>query len=156
IGILERPGYAHSSSNLFVGRYAFYVFPSSAGLDINTIHNFSKGGGGVVAGGQGGLGAMTAAIGDRFSRDMGAGTYEINLGAFLTDLNTNYWPPPNGSTVWGPQYNYIPNTGATLPAANRGAGFDDAVALLRYRYGSDRDSGTISITNLFGPAGIAS
>src|SRR5437879_1718595 len=63
---------------------------------------------------------------DGFWRNQGMGSWEINLAAFLADLNTNFW---NNATA-----PYIYDT--TVPfKKNTGTAFDDAVALLRYRYG---------------------
>ena len=62
---------------------------------------------------------------DGFLRNQGVGSWEINLAAFLTDLNTNEWDP---ITVSLTSYNY-------LATPNRGAGFEDSLALLKYRYG---------------------
>ena len=63
-----------------------------------------------------------------FMRNQGVGSWEINLAvfAFLTDLNTNQWDP-----LVNP---YIYDTwNGTL--YNSGAGFSDALSLLKYRYG---------------------
>jgi hypothetical protein len=134
------PGFGHSPSNRFIGRYAFLVVPTSLALDINTIHNYSKL-----------LQPFNMSSGDGFLRNMGAGSYEINYAAFLTDLNTNYWPPTNGNTAYGQWYLYNPFRSLQ---ANFGAGFDDAVAMLRYRYGGNWNNGLSSVTALFGAPGV--
>jgi hypothetical protein len=110
-------GLPHSADNLFISRYAYLVIPTSMALDINHIHNYVKG---PL------LGSIQMGP-DGFWRNQGVGSWEINLAAFLADLNTNYW---NNSIA---PYRY--NT--TFPGfqANSGTAFDDAVALLRYRYG---------------------
>jgi len=81
IGILEHPDQPHSANNKFLGRYAYLVVPSGKALDVNYIHNdaaLSRRSSGNFA----------------YSRDMGVGSWEINLAAFLADLNTNQWDPP--------------------------------------------------------------
>ena len=94
VGVLEKPEYPHSSSNLFVMRYAYIIIPASKTLDLNYIHNYAKG---VYSGFSP---TMPSSQGDGFMRNQGVGTFEINLGAFLVDLNSNYWPYPNrDSTV---------------------------------------------------------
>jgi hypothetical protein len=110
-------GMAHSADNLFISRYAYVVIPASSALDINHMHNYVKGPQ---------LGSFVMGP-DGFWRNQGVGSWEINLAAFLADLNTNYW-----NNVSGP---YVYNK--TFPGfqANTGTAFDDAVALLRYRYG---------------------
>ncbi len=118
IGVLERPDQPHSANNHFVARYAFIAQPIGNSLDLNYIHNQ----------------AITktvnpAAAGqDGFFRNQGVGSWELNLAAFLTDLNTNEW-----DTVSAP-YNYsrwFNNNN------NNGAAFDDARSLLSWRYQFD-------------------
>src|SRR6266699_4924538 len=83
IGVLEKPGFPHSPTNRFVSRYAFESIPLSKTLDINYIYNYAKT-----------LPPVNMAPGnDSFFRNMGIGTWEINLAAFLVDLNTNLWQP---------------------------------------------------------------
>jgi hypothetical protein len=124
VGGLERPDFPHSSSNKFIYRYAYVVVPASKTLDINAIHNYAR-----LGGRQGG---NMAGTGDRFLRDQGVGTWEMNLGAFFVDLNTNQWPYP----VADPVNNYAPYAYnyQDTSIANTGAAFDDSVAILRYRY----------------------
>lgn len=108
IGVLERPEMPYSSSNQFVYRYAYLVVPASKTLDLNYIHN------------QAATRTLDPAN-DGFLRNQGVGTWEINLGAFFSDLNTNAWQ--------GANYLY------RQPAfGNSGLGFDDARTLLSYRY----------------------
>jgi hypothetical protein len=119
IGGLQRPEFSHSATNLFAYRYAYFVVPAGQTLDINNIHNDAK------------RRDMTKG-GDGFLRDQGVLTAEINLAAFLVDLNTNLWPLAQPNLYNFQPYNYditYPN-----PVANGGAAFDDAFALLRYRY----------------------
>ncbi len=130
IGILERPEYPHSSSNQFVSRFAYIVIPASKTLDLNCIHNYAKANLPVTL-----LPNMTGL--DRFSRNQGVGPWEINLAAFLVDLNFNIWPYPNDNMVSGRQhqrYEYYPVRDPRAPNPNLGQAFDNAIALLRYRY----------------------
>lgn len=90
-----RPNEPYSSSNRFIGRYAYIIIPVGRSSSIDSIHN--------------------AAASGLFSRNQGHGSWEINLAALLTDLNTNFWR------------NYDYNTIA-------GEGFLDATNILAYRY----------------------
>ena len=125
IGILQRPELFHSPTNLFVSRYAYAVVPMGQALDINTMHNDAK------------QENMNRA-GDGFLRDQGIMTAEINTAGLLADLNTNYWPLTDYSYLTDPAH---PNTGIA---------FDDAYALLRYRYAGNAAS-VAKLTSLFGP-----
>jgi hypothetical protein len=112
IGILERPDLPHSSSNRFIGRYAFVVLPAGKTLDINYIHN-------NATSPDLGAGAVTPS----YLRNQGLGSWEINLAAFLRDLNTNIW------TALSYTYN---------PGGSGGVGgfaFRDAFSFLTNRYG---------------------
>ncbi len=112
VGLLEKLGQPHSERNRFIGRYAFIVLPVGKSLDANFLHNQAKG-----------LLNMNA-LDNGFMRNQGFGSWEINLAAFLTDLNTNYWT----------DYKYAPVL--NLPSAS-GRGFDDARELLSFRYTSN-------------------
>ena len=115
VGILERPDMTHSPLNKFTSRYAFIAVPADAGLDINAIHNQTK------------STALTA--NDGYFRNQGVGSWELNLAAFLADLNTNIWSPfeyPNNNAYYA--YNQTNNV------YNSGVAFDDARAILSYRY----------------------
>jgi hypothetical protein len=110
IGVTARPNEPHSSSNRFIGRYAYLIIPVGRTLDVDFIHSNGKQ-------------AVPAPL-SGFYRHDGHGSWEINLAAFLTDLNTNQWtypPPPNG---------YNPD----INVASRGTGFDDAREILSFRY----------------------
>jgi len=106
-------GMPHSADNLFISRYAYVVLPTSSALDINYIHNYAK------------LSDVNLGV-DGFWRNQGMAPWEINLAAFLADLNTNYW---NNATA-----PYVYNKSYPGFQANSGTAFDDAVALLRFRY----------------------
>jgi hypothetical protein len=135
IGILERPEFPHSSTNPFVARFAYLSIPASKTLDQNCIHNYAKEN---LDAGPFPL-AMNRA--DGFARNQGVGPWEINLAAFLVDLNPNLWPyafgpdPPVGSYTYYPVVNV--NDVAT---PNQGFAFADALALLRFRYGGQYGS----------------
>jgi hypothetical protein len=130
IGVLERPDQPHGPNNHFVARYAFLAAPVGNALDLNYIYNES------------GLRAVDAFAGqsgarDSFFRNQGVGSWEINLAAFLADLNVTQWGQVVGSGAGAPvgsanfyQYNW-PLSGT----ANSGHAFDDARSLLSWRYG---------------------
>ena len=120
VGVLERPDTTHGPNNKFLSRYAFVAMPSGNTLDINAIHNQT-----ITRTVNS---ASTPAASDGYFRNQGVGSWELNLAAFLTDLNTNAWDVPVANT-----YEYIPPQLA--PGGNRGYSFEDARALLSYRYG---------------------
>jgi len=115
IGVLEHPDQPHGPLNHFIARYAFIAIPVGNTLDVNAIYNDST---------------MPDTIlkptYDGFLRNQGVGSWELNLAAFLTDLNTNQW----GLNFSGNGYNYNTPFGRN----NAGAPFEDALAMLRYRY----------------------
>ena len=110
VGVLENPLAPHSRTNRFIGRYAFIVLPIGKSLDANFIFNHAK---------------STAAGVDGFLRNQGVGPWEINLAAFLADLNTNYWGTPN---------DYFYNT--NLAVQSSGLAFQDALEIFTRRFGS--------------------
>ncbi len=131
IGGLRHPEFSHSADNPFVYRYTYLAVPVGQTLDLNRIHNQalrpSK--------------AKLDVEGGDYRRDQGVGTYEMNLAAFLYDLNTNLY-------AWGGQYRYDPSGG--FPAA--GNAFADAGALLAYRYAMNPVNASFtlaSVRNLF-------
>jgi len=121
IGVLEHPDQPHGPNNQFIARYAFLAQPIGNSLDINYIHNQ----------------AVTKAVNptpnssvsDGYFRNQGVGSWELNLAAFLADLNTNTWSPAplpaNVYYAYNEPLNYNNNVGIA---------FDDARALLSYRY----------------------
>jgi hypothetical protein len=115
IGVLRFPDRPHSADNPFLSRWTYLVVPAGQTLDVNYVHNQ----------------VLPAGLGptDAYSRNQGVGTYEINLAAFLADLNTNAWfgntPPFNSAP-----YDYRQPFGTF----NLGTAFDDARAFVRYRY----------------------
>jgi hypothetical protein len=118
IGLLERPELPHSATNKFIARYAYIAIPASKTLDINYIHNQAK---------------QLGNNNDGFLRNQGVGSWEINLAAFLVDLNTNQWLPPQGTP-----YNYT-----TTSFSSSGSAFEDALSLLRYRYSTNNPPNSI-------------
>ncbi len=113
IGVLQHPEYPHSATNRFVGRYAFLVMPAGKSLDWNYLHNHA------------GSPLDERMVEPRFSRNQGVGSWELNLAAFLRDLNTNWYGL--GS------YRYT-NTALSLGPTESGAAFYDAMRVLKYRY----------------------
>jgi len=137
IGSLERPEITHSADNKFVNRYAYIAIPAGNTLDLNTIHNYAAA-----------LTPTDMSQGDGFLRNQGVLTSEINLAAFLTDLNTNLWPFPAQNV-----YGFAPYFYKADPALhNTGAAFDDASALLRYRTAFNW-ANLANVRSLFGTAG---
>ncbi len=121
IGVLERPQELHSADNKFIARYAYIVIPAGKTLDMNTIHNQAW--------------TKTLAAGnDGYFRNQGVGPWEMNLAAFLVDLNTNMWyaKPFNSALYY--QYNRGDVGSPFYPGANRGLAFQDAFSILSYRY----------------------
>lgn len=138
VGILERPDQPHSPTNRFVARYAWLAVPAGKTLDLNAIHNQAK---------------MLNPRWDGFVRNMGVAPFELNLAAFLADLNTNLWtlgPLPGLEPPYLPSVPYAYNTNLTQPS--RGTAFEDAVALLSYRYAQSYNN-LYTPLQLFGPAG---
>jgi len=113
IGQLERPEELHSADNHFIARYAYLVVPAGKTLDLNYIHNHAKR-------------APIPSTADGFLRNLGVGTWEINLAGFLADLNTNAW--------WNPVPGYVYDT--NLGVVSLGAAFTNANDILNYRYGT--------------------
>ncbi|MCI0536297.1 MAG: hypothetical protein L0Z50_13840, partial [Verrucomicrobiales bacterium] len=113
IGILEHPDRPHSETNRFIGRYAFQVLPTGKSLSLNSVHNYAKR-----------IRADMSAEG--FSRNQGVGSWELNLAAFLADLNTNIW----NSAVFGGVYRFD----ARPNFASLGKAFVDANQILKFRY----------------------
>jgi hypothetical protein len=132
IGVLERPDTAHGPNNKFLSRYAFIAIPVGEGLDLNAIHNQTRN-----------LPLNPAQ--DGYFRNQGVGSWEINLAAFLTDLNTNYWDTNTDS------YNY--QEWQTPNNFNSGRGFEDALSLLSYRYANNYN--TLFSASVLFPNGAA-
>ncbi len=115
IGVLEYPNQPHSPTNRFIGRFAYLILPEGKSLDLNAIHNRIK--------------KPSAIDGDYFVRNQGVGPWEMNLAAFLSDLNFNKWGKDGG-------YNYVK---PMMTDRNKGSSFDDAFSLLRHRMNYPND-----------------
>ena len=128
IGVLQHPDMPHSSTNRFIGRYAFLVQPMGKSLDFNAIHNNAR--------------FQSVADTNRagFYRNQGVGSWELNLAAFFRDLNTNIWF----------NYDY-----AGYGADQTSRPFVDALSLLRYRY-QNKYTTLSSVEYLFGAPGANS
>jgi hypothetical protein len=134
IGVLERPDQPYGPNNPFIARYAFIAVPVGNSLDLNAIHNQALSPARATK-------AANLITPDNYFRNQGVGSWEINLAAFLTDLNTNEWDPNTDP------YNYLqPNF------ANTGRGFEDAFVLLTNRYAGAYTT-LPSVHTLFGAAG---
>jgi hypothetical protein len=138
IGILERPDTTHSVDNQFLSRYAFIAVPIGNGLDINAIHNQA-------------LAANNSDLNlaqDDYFRNEGVGSWELNLAAFLADLNTDEWDPVTGF------YEY--NRANNAPSPNLGFAFEDAFSILTNRYAGNYNTLTLPGTAIIPPANISS
>jgi hypothetical protein len=136
VGSLNRPDRTHSAENRFGGRHAYAAIPVGKTLDVNFIHNQAL----AV-----GSGTMDGTGGDYF-RNQGVGGWELNLAAFLYDLNTNNF---HG---WGGVYTYNPLSGF----APSGNAFADAGAIYRYRLNGNPNVftyGLPTVTDLYGVPG---
>jgi len=129
IGVLDHPDQPHGPNNRFIARYAFIAVPIGNALDLNAIHNQVYNNNSPLGGNDG------------FFRNEGIGSWEINLAGFLADLNTNEWGQNIGNATW---YQY--NEPSTF---NNGNAFDDARALLAYRYNNNYNS-LFSFQTLYG------
>ncbi len=111
IGILERPDAPYGPNNKFIARYAFIAVPIGNALDLNAIHNqvFDEGNA------SSGICLMPARRMHYF-RNQGVGSWEINLAAFLADLNTNEW----GKRVSPAANTITPDINAANLSNNRG------------------------------------
>jgi len=126
VGVLERPDAPYGPNNKFIARYAFIAVPIGNALDLNAIHNQ------VLDEKNASSTINLPPAGDTYFRNQGVGSWEINLAGFLADLNTNEWGQVIGS-LGGTFYQY--NQPQAL--ANLGHAFDDARALLAWRYNND-------------------
>ena len=79
IGVLERPDAPYGPNNKFIARYAFITVPVGNTLDLNAIHNQTLQENNLPLN----------LVNDGYFRNQGVGSWEINLAAFLADLNTN-------------------------------------------------------------------
>jgi len=144
IGVLQHPDQPYGPNNPFVARYAFVAVPIGNALDLNAIHNQA-----LVPAWNYPKTPMNF-VDDGYFRNQGVGSWEINLAAFLADLNSHEWlpvPPPDPGYY---QYNqYQPGA-----AYNKGIAFEDAFSLLSYRYDNDYNS-LAAANSLFFPTRAA-
>jgi len=133
-GLLRNPLLHHSASNTFLARYAYLVLPVGKTLDINYIGNFLK------STYMNGFSAQQPAntptgLPDGFARDQGIGSWELNLAAVLDAISPWAYESNNSGGPFGYRYNpytYWPPAARGNP--NYGNAFDDAQAILHYRY----------------------
>ncbi len=132
IGVLKNPLQHHSSSNQFIGRYAYMVLPIGKTLDLNYINNWLK----LNYDNLTSQLTNKANLANGFARDQGVGSWELNLAGLLDAVSP--WAYESNISAYGPypalnyfsQYNYgPPGQGETY-----GSAFDDAAAILNYRY----------------------
>ena len=122
IGVLQDPRRGHDTNNAYIARYAFMVQPVGRSLDANWIHNEGV--------------ARTTVGASGFYREQGVGSWELNLAAFLADLNFNEWNTNTGTHL---PYSYA-STSAVGSPGGVGDAFNDASELLKYRYGGTRNN----------------
>ncbi len=139
IGTLRDPLNRHSATNFFIGRYAYMVLPIGKTLDFNYIHNFAKGNyvqqivDQLTNESQAGFFES-----DGFARDQGIASYELNLAALLDIVSPDAYQfgfpnDPYYVVKRLQQYQYYPpHRGIGKP--NTGFAFDDAEAIVHYRY----------------------
>ena len=127
IGVLEHPDQPHGANNPFIARYAFAAQPIGNSLDLNAIHNQTA----TATVNP----SPTSFVNDGYFRNEGVGSWELNLAAFFTDLNTN---------IWGQGYQYNQTN-----FANSGIAFNDAQSLLSWRYGFNYSSLAAPSPNLY-------
>jgi hypothetical protein len=140
VGVLERLEERHSSSNQFVGRYAYIVLPAGKSLDANFIHNSSKT-----------RGFSPPTILEGYMRNQGAGGWEINMAAFFESLMPRMYTPPFVPSTYG----YRPYLQNGVLASSDGASFQDALSVLTYRYGNLTRPNIWSVTDLYGARGAS-
>jgi len=140
IGVLADPTKPHSPTNRFVARYAYVVVPLGQAMDINFVHNQALQ--------KNNLGQLNPND-DGYFRNQGVGGWEINLAAFLADLNTNY-SPVLGGRYW--EYAYNRPQGTPVGAPNTGSAFRDAFNVIYYRYNGWYGN-LLTPFELFGQAG---
>ena len=135
IGVLERPDQRHSPSNQFVGRFAYIILPTGKSLDANFIHNGSKT-----------RGFSPPTMFERYLRNQGVGSWEINLAAFFETLMPAMYTPFYGAE----RYFYRP---FDLNSASDGSSFQDALSVLTFRFGNLARPNIWSVSDLYGPRG---
>ncbi|HTX21010.1 MAG TPA: hypothetical protein VMD27_03980 [Candidatus Aquilonibacter sp.] len=146
IGVLENPDVPYGPDNEFLARYAFIAVPAGNGLDLNYIHNQA-----LIPEKNYSMNPMNVGYtSDAYFRNQGVGSWELNLAAFLADLNTNEWDPPTLDNPANDPYEY--RQAENPPFANTGVAFEDAFDLLTNRYAGNYNT-LASVQNLFGANG---
>ncbi|PWU08583.1 MAG: hypothetical protein C5B50_29260 [Verrucomicrobia bacterium] len=140
VGDLQYPDRTHGPNNLFIDRWAYLVTPAGQTIDINYGHNYSQ-----VAG----WANLSMNGADCFLRNQGVGTWEQNFASLLVDVNSNAWPY-GVDTALGQHYTYNPTLflDHQAHAGNQGSSFQDAVALLRYRYSQNVRAPNLGFQNI--------
>ena len=149
IGVLEHPDQPHGPNNQFIARYCFIAVPADT-LDINDIHNQALRV--DLTGGNTPVNPTGPGSDDAYSRNQGVGSWEINLAAFLADLNTNRWDPGTLNFFGLPNEPYLYPEG---PIGNS-VSFDDARALVAWRYGQASYNWLASANAIFPNITVAS
>ena len=148
IGGLEYPDRPHGPDNKFLFRYAYLAVPVSKTLDVNYIHNQA-----YTA--NSGSSAFDQ-YGKAYNRNEGVGTWEINLAAFLYDLNTNVYGWGNGGNPPYQYTNIVPPTSGSRTVG--GGAFVDSASILAYRYGTNLSTllsaSALGLGNVFVSDGI--
>jgi hypothetical protein len=110
IAVNDKPWSGSAANNQALIRIAYVVQPVGKSLDLNTIHN-----------------AASPNNGYQYLRNQGFGPWELNLGAFLAELNPDVWynTPGSGKS----EYSYGP---FPKPIAG-GDAFIDARSIVDYR-----------------------
>ena len=127
IGMLEYPNVPHGPTNRFVGRMAYIVLPASKSLDLNYIHNQ----------------ANNTAAPRHFLRNQGFGSWELNLAAFLSEVNPNIW-------TWNTAGSYLTAAAPSAPSVS----WSHAADLLLFRCNTNY-ANLQSANNYFGAGPIA-
>jgi hypothetical protein len=130
VGVLQHPDQPYGPNNPFVARYAFIAVPIGNTLDLNAVYNEA-----VTR--QVRINSFDTTTTDGYFRNQGVAPWEINLAAFLADLNLNQWGQVVGSGVNPPPLSatwYQYNEANPFPAVNSGHAFEDALSILSYRY----------------------
>ena len=139
IGVLEHPDQPYGPNNPFIARYAFFALPVGNTLDLNYIHNQAL----IPIPQVRYPGNPISTEADAFFRNQGVGSWEINLAAFLADLNTNEWDNNAGPYLYNP-----PPSGT----GSSGLAVEDARALIAYRYNNNYNT-LARVQTLFGNIG---
>jgi hypothetical protein len=136
IGLLKNPLYHHSATNTFIGRYAYLVLPVGKTLDLNYIYNYLKDSHANV------ISPLVNAANqqDGYARDQGIGSWELNLAGMLEAISPWAYERANHLGYAGfindsTTYTYFPPV-PSGGVGNSGNAFDDADAILHYRYGN--------------------